>query len=99
MVKRMLSPALLRIAHIFLTLSLACVVLPIHADEPSQTTAPKTKIDWIDGPVIAELGEIAQVKIPAGYRFTGREGTRFHANAGTAAIRRGTRLDGRGRIY
>jgi uncharacterized membrane-anchored protein len=72
----MFSRILPRIALIFLTLLFMSVVRPVHADEPSQSTTPKVKIDWIDGPVTAQLGEIAQIKIPAGYRFTGKEGTR-----------------------
>lgn len=31
-------------------------------------------IDWQDGPTIGKLGDIAQVSIPAGYRFTGKLG-------------------------
>src|SRR5262249_49104049 len=31
---------------------------------------------WADGPLTARLGDIAQIKVPAGYRFTGKEGTR-----------------------
>jgi uncharacterized membrane-anchored protein len=38
--------------------------------------ASKVQIDWIDGPVTARLGDIAEIKVPAGYRFTGQEGTR-----------------------
>ena len=31
-------------------------------------------ISWQEGPGIGKLGTIAQIKIPAGYRFTGQEG-------------------------
>ena|SRR5215472_4151349 len=37
---------------------------------------PKVPIDWVDGPITARLGDIAEIKLPAGYSFTGREGTR-----------------------
>jgi uncharacterized membrane-anchored protein len=42
----------------------------IAADEP------KVQIDWVDGPINARLGDIAEIKVPAGYRFTGKDGTR-----------------------
>jgi len=37
---------------------------------------PKVQIDWVDGPITARLGDIAEIKLSAGYSFTGREGTR-----------------------
>src|SRR5208283_636722 len=33
-------------------------------------------IDWQDGPGTGKLGTIAELKIPAGYRFTGQDGAR-----------------------
>ncbi|HJZ66307.1 MAG TPA: DUF2167 domain-containing protein [Candidatus Acidoferrum sp.] len=45
------------------------------ADDPP-SKPDKDKIDWVDGPVVARLGDIAEIKIPEGYRFTGKEGTR-----------------------
>ena len=32
-------------------------------------------IDWEKGPAIGKLGEIAQILVPKGYRFTGKTGT------------------------
>jgi len=46
----------------------------IASDDPP--AKPEAKIDWVDGPVTARLGDIAEIKVPAGYRFTGKEGTR-----------------------
>jgi hypothetical protein len=45
---------------------------------PATTAAdePKVQIDWADGPITARLGDIAEIKVPPGYRFTGKEGTR-----------------------
>ena len=45
---------------------------------PAKSAAddPKVQIDWVDGPIVARLGDMAEIKVPAGYRFTGREGTR-----------------------
>lgn len=37
---------------------------------------PKVQIDWADGPLTARLGDIAEIKVPTGYSFTGKEGTR-----------------------
>lgn len=44
------------------------------AQEPQQQQQPEIKIDWQNGPTIGQLGNIAQIKIPAGYRFTGKQG-------------------------
>jgi uncharacterized membrane-anchored protein len=46
------------------------------ADDPKSKEASGPKIDWIDGPITAKLGDVAQIKVPQGYRFTGKEGTR-----------------------
>jgi uncharacterized membrane-anchored protein len=35
---------------------------------------PKVKIDWNDGPTVGQLGDIAEIKIPEGFRFSGKEG-------------------------
>lgn len=35
---------------------------------------PKIKIDWQDGPTNGQLGDIAELKVPAGYRFSGKDG-------------------------
>ena len=31
-------------------------------------------IDWIDGPTVGKLGNVAQIQIPEGYRFAGKRG-------------------------
>jgi uncharacterized membrane-anchored protein len=46
------------------------------ADEAKKGESPEPKIDWVDGPVTANLGSVAQIKIPQGFRFTGKEGTK-----------------------
>ena len=46
----------------------------VFADDPKSKEATAPKIDWIDGPVTARLGDIAQVKIPEGYRFCNPNG-------------------------
>lgn len=60
--------------------SAALCILLLHspalaADDPA-AAPPKVKIDWADGPLTSRLGDIAEIKIPAGYSFTGKEGTR-----------------------
>jgi uncharacterized membrane-anchored protein len=50
-------------------------ILPLAADDPVPAK-PKVRIDWADGPLAARLGDIAEIKVPAGYSFTGKEGTR-----------------------
>lgn len=62
---------LLRYALLFSLLALA---LSVVAQEPSQQ--PKVKIDWKRGPITGQLGDIAQLKIPEGYLFTGPDGAR-----------------------
>lgn len=42
---------------------------PCHAQDKSNP------IDWQDGPMVGRLGDIAQISIPKGYRFTGKPGT------------------------
>jgi uncharacterized membrane-anchored protein len=50
--------------------------VPELAAEDTPSAAPKVRIDWVDGPVSVRLGDIAEIKVPAGYRFTGKDGTR-----------------------
>jgi uncharacterized membrane-anchored protein len=64
-------------------LPLICLVLGaasmVKADDPkddSKKESNERKIAWVDGPATAELGDIAEIKIPAGYRFTGKAGTK-----------------------
>ena len=40
-----------------------------------QAQKTNNPIDWQDGPTLGKLGDIAQVSIPRGYRFTGKAGT------------------------
>lgn len=54
----------------------AVLCSPVLADDPKPDQPAKPKIDWIDGPVTARLGDVAEIKVPEGYRFTGKEGTR-----------------------
>jgi uncharacterized membrane-anchored protein len=47
------------------------------AQEPAQTEAkpgPAVHIDWQRGPTTAKLGNVAEIEIPEGYRFAGKDG-------------------------
>src|SRR5216683_992934 len=55
---------------------LALLALPFSAPAQEQDPAPKVKIDWQDGPTIGKLGDLAEIKVPEGYRFAGADGTR-----------------------
>lgn len=60
-------------SFLFALLSAFAFSIAGAAQEPQQQQ-PQVKIDWQDGPTTGQLGDIAQVKIPAGYRFTGKQG-------------------------
>src|SRR6266849_9890451 len=61
---------------LYIAALLALLALPFSAPAQEQDTAPKVKIDWQDGPTIGKLGDIAEIKVPEGYRFAGADGTR-----------------------
>ena len=44
----------------------------IAEDAEPASSAPS--IDWINGPGIGRLGAIAEISVPKGYRFTGKDG-------------------------
>jgi uncharacterized membrane-anchored protein len=52
-----------------LLISIACLQLT-SAAQGSQKT-----IDWKAGPTVGKLGDIAQISLPSGYKFTGKVGT------------------------
>ena len=60
---------------LILSLLTFALTLLVAAQEPqSQSQNQGPKIDWQRGPTVARLGDVAQIKIPAGFQFTGREG-------------------------
>lgn len=50
-------------------------LLPVTApaQEPAKQETP-VKIDWQVGPTTGKLGDIAEIKVPEGYEFSGKEG-------------------------
>ncbi|HKV61194.1 MAG TPA: DUF2167 domain-containing protein [Candidatus Acidoferrum sp.] len=55
---------------------LGLLALPLSSPAQEQAAAPKVKIDWQDGPTVGKLGDLAEIKVPEGYRFAGADGTR-----------------------
>jgi uncharacterized membrane-anchored protein len=54
---------------------LVCLAL-VAAPRPVSAQESESDIPWEEGPAIAHLGDIAEIKIPDGYRFAGHEGVR-----------------------
>ena len=54
---------------------LACLAL-VAAPRVASAQGGESDIPWEEGPAMAKLGDIAEIKIPEGYRFAGREGVR-----------------------
>lgn len=59
---------------VFFVLLAVAFSIVATAQEPG-AQQPRVKIDWQNGPAVGNLGSIAEVKIPEGYRFTGKQGT------------------------
>jgi uncharacterized membrane-anchored protein len=73
-----MSHPALRVCLALLCLTFAAASVG-KADDPqadSKKGAQEPKIAWVDGPATVQLGDIAEIKIPAGYRFTGKDGTK-----------------------
>lgn len=78
----------------WLTLGLAAMAMTAGVavaadakDEPNDAKVQKAiallkSIEWQNGPGTGQLGTVAEIKIPAGYRFTGRDGARKWSELG-----------------
>jgi uncharacterized membrane-anchored protein len=64
-----------RRALFFLFLLTAGLLITASAQEPAPQQQ-RPKIDWQTGPGTGHLGDIAEINIPDGYRFTGRAGAK-----------------------
>ena len=60
---------------VFFVLAALALSVVAAAQEPA-SQQPQPKINWQVGPTTGQLGDIAQLKIPAGYLFTGADGAR-----------------------
>jgi uncharacterized membrane-anchored protein len=61
----------------FAILALPLWMLPQLAAQPKPGQPnPLAQIEWQLGPTVAHIGTQAQIRVPAGYRFSGAEGTR-----------------------
>src|SRR5260370_4429716 len=58
---------------LYIAALLASLLLPFFAPAQQQDAAPKVKIDWQDGPTVGKLGDLAEIKVPEGYRFAGAD--------------------------
>lgn len=54
---------------------------PAAAQDQSRSRQLFDKISWADGPVKGELGDVAEVQVPASCRFTGAEGAKHFMEA------------------
>ena len=54
-------------------MAIAAIVLPLPVQ--AQENKPAGRIPWEEGPVLGKLGDIAQINVSQGYRFTGKEGS------------------------
>ena len=69
------SALLVCLALLCLTLATADMAKVDEPKDGSKKESNQPKIAWVVGPATAQLGDIAEIKIPAGYRFTGKDGT------------------------
>jgi uncharacterized membrane-anchored protein len=56
-----------------LLMALCCAVA---AKGAGRDDSPLSKLNWLKGPVIATLGNVAQIQVPEGYNFLDGKGTR-----------------------
>jgi uncharacterized membrane-anchored protein len=57
-----------------LSFALLALALSVAAAAQEPAPQPQVKIDWQRGPTVGNLGNIAQIKVPAGYAFAGKQG-------------------------
>src|SRR5262245_3696900 len=47
------------------------------AEDEKKKEEEEVAIDWVEGPAKAKIGELAEIQVPKGYRFTGSKGTQL----------------------
>jgi uncharacterized membrane-anchored protein len=58
-----------------LALAVAVASLPVVASAQASSENPGD-IQWLEGPAVGDLGTVAQIKIPDGFRFAGAQGVK-----------------------
>lgn len=56
------------------SLGLTVALLVVSLIGHSRTLLAQEEIKWTDGPTVGRLGSVAQIEVPAGYRFSGVRG-------------------------
>lgn len=65
-----------RSARVFLLAMLAFVFSMLVSAQEPQPQQAQVKINWQEGPTVGKLGDVAEIKVPDGFLFTGREGVK-----------------------
>ena len=86
MAERYLLALSLRVSALLLTCGLFTACLPAQSQAtPTGATGStgdtQVKIDWHKGPYTAKLGNVAEIKVPAGYEFADGDGARKYLEA------------------
>jgi uncharacterized membrane-anchored protein len=69
-----MATGLALVALMMLTSSMAVRGWAQEPAQPETNPQPKVHIDWQEGPTVAKLGDVAEINIPEGYRFSGKDG-------------------------
>ena len=64
------------IARLAFTAGASAILCAVSAPAGAQEASSGADIEWQVGPTVATLGSVAQINVPAGYRFTGPEGAK-----------------------
>ncbi len=65
-------PGIALVVAVFVLLAAA----PAGTQQEQQRSSPLDAIPWEDGPTVGQLGDIAEIKVPQGFRFTGAAGAK-----------------------
>lgn len=68
--------SLLRLLSTLSLLTIGIAPVSAWAQSAGQPEAQPPEIDWQTGPCVGRLGSLAEIQVPAGMVFTGREGTK-----------------------
>lgn len=69
-----------RAPFLFSSLLAICLIFghlgTAYAEGPGPASSATPSIDWTTGPAVGDLGSVAQISIPEGYRFAGKDGAK-----------------------